>query len=140
MYFWKASCKLHGDHPFKTSAFFRGGGVSPLPMFANLRGVGVSGMPMSAIFETKSLNYCTEYLLFFMKSSIYLFFPLNYCRDIIGYLKLGGQAVMWRIIAVWRHLLFCQKLEGQLPSLTTLHLTCPCISLNTLFHQQCHDN
>jgi hypothetical protein len=37
------------DHPFKTSALFKGGGVFPLPMYANLRGVGVSGMPMSAM-------------------------------------------------------------------------------------------
>ena len=41
---------LTRDHPFKTSAFSRGGGVSPLPTFADSRGVGVLGMPMSAIF------------------------------------------------------------------------------------------
>ena len=40
------------DHPFKTSACLRGGGVSPLPTFADARGVGVSVMPTSAIFET----------------------------------------------------------------------------------------
>ena len=27
------------DHPFKTSACFRGGGMSPLPTFADARGV-----------------------------------------------------------------------------------------------------
>ena len=37
------------DHPFKTSACLRGGGGSPLPMFANARGVGVLGLPTSAI-------------------------------------------------------------------------------------------
>jgi hypothetical protein len=39
------------DHPFKTSACSRGGGVSPLLTFADARGVGVSGMPTSAIFD-----------------------------------------------------------------------------------------
>ena len=37
------------DHPFKTSALFRGGEVSPLPMFADSRGVGVKGIWTSAI-------------------------------------------------------------------------------------------
>jgi hypothetical protein len=36
------------DHPFKTSAFFKGGRVSPLPMFADSRGVGISGILTSA--------------------------------------------------------------------------------------------
>ena len=31
-----------------------------------------------------------------------------------GYLKMGGQVVMWR--AAWRRSLFCQKLGGQLPT------------------------
>ena len=39
------------DHPFKTSACHKGGGVSPLPTFADARGGGVSGMPTSAIFD-----------------------------------------------------------------------------------------
>ena len=39
------------DHPFKTSACHREGGVSPLPTFADARGGGVSGMPTSAIFD-----------------------------------------------------------------------------------------
>ena len=30
---------MERDHPFKTSALFRGGGVSPLPMFSDSRGV-----------------------------------------------------------------------------------------------------
>ena len=38
-----------GDHPFKTSAFFKGRGV-PIADVCLLEGVGVSGMPMSAIF------------------------------------------------------------------------------------------
>ena len=39
------------DHPFKTSAFPRGGeGCPPWPTFADSRGVRVSGMPTSAIF------------------------------------------------------------------------------------------
>ena len=38
-----------GDHPFKTSACLRGGGGSPLPMFADARGGGVLGLPTSAI-------------------------------------------------------------------------------------------
>ena len=42
------------DHPFKMSAFFRIGGVSPLPTFADLRWVG-----------DFYLNYCIEYLVFF---------------------------------------------------------------------------
>ena len=37
------------DHPFKTSACLRGGGGSPLPMFADARGGGVLGLPTSAI-------------------------------------------------------------------------------------------
>ena len=38
-------------------------------------------------------------------------------RGVSGYLKLGGQVVMWRAAAVARqHLLFCQKLVGQLPT------------------------
>ena len=40
------------DHPFKTSACFRGGEVSPLPTFADARGVGVSGMSTSVIFDS----------------------------------------------------------------------------------------
>ena len=31
-----------------------------------------------------------------------------------GYLKMGGQVVMWR--AAWRRSLFCQKLGWQLPT------------------------
>ena len=45
------------DHPFKTSACLRGGGVSPLPTFADARGVGVLGLPTSAIFEIINLHY-----------------------------------------------------------------------------------
>ena len=37
--------KRQRDHPFKTSAFFRGGRVSQSLRFADSRGVGVSGMP-----------------------------------------------------------------------------------------------
>ena len=57
------------NHPFKTSALFRGGGVSPLPMFADSRGVGVSGMPTSAIssFFVKSLHWI---LIFSFKNII----------------------------------------------------------------------
>ena len=44
------------DHPFKTSPFFRGGGGSPLPMFADARGAGVLEMPTSAIFESMETN------------------------------------------------------------------------------------
>ena len=36
------------DHPFKTSAFLGGGGVSPLPIFADTRGVEVSPLPTFA--------------------------------------------------------------------------------------------
>ena len=64
-------CRLQvRDHPFKTSALFRGGGVSPLPMFVDSRGVGVSGMPMSAI-SIFLLKYYIEYLFSHLK--IYLF-------------------------------------------------------------------
>ena len=42
----------HRDHPFKTSSCLRGGGGSPLPMFAHARGAGVLGLPTSSIFES----------------------------------------------------------------------------------------
>ena len=46
----KGQCKaVVRDHPFKTSACLRGGGGSPLPMFADARGAGVLGLPTSAI-------------------------------------------------------------------------------------------
>ena len=41
------------DHPFKTSACLRGGGGSPLPMFADARGPGVLGLPTSAFNPQK---------------------------------------------------------------------------------------
>ena len=37
------------DHPFKTSACLRGGGGSPLLMFANARGAGVLGLPIAGM-------------------------------------------------------------------------------------------
>jgi hypothetical protein len=43
-------------------------------------------------------------------------------RGVTSYLKLGGQGVMRCTAAVRRHLLFCQKLSGQLPILPTRHL------------------
>ena len=44
-------------------------------------------------------------------------------RGVSGYLTLGGQIVMWRAAAAARRLLlFCQKLGGQLPTLTIRHL------------------
>ena len=49
------AASIFREHPFKTSARFRGGGVSPLPTFADARGVGVSGMPTSAIFISRQI-------------------------------------------------------------------------------------
>ena len=40
-------------------------------------------------------------------------------RGVTGYLKLGGQIVMWHAAAAKWHLLFCQKLGGQFPTLPT---------------------
>ena len=39
-------------------------------------------------------------------------------RGVTGYQILGGQSVMWRAAAGRRLLLFCQKLGGQLPTLS----------------------
>ena len=69
------------------------------------------------------LPFPTSNLLLKQYFSLYVFPPLNsfpiLSRGVSGYLKLGGQVVMW-----WR-LLFCQKLVGQLPTLPTHHLrTC----------------
>ena len=38
---WSIWMRNEGDHPLETSASYRGGGVSPLPTFADARGVGV---------------------------------------------------------------------------------------------------
>ena len=65
------------DRPFKTSAFFRGEGLTPLPTFDDLRGVGVSGMPTSAI-SSFLLNQCMEYLLF----------PLNHYLEYLIFVHL----------------------------------------------------
>ena len=47
----------------------------------------------------------------------------TWVRGVSGYLKLGGQVVMWRAAAAARRrLLFCQKLGGQLPTLPTRQL------------------
>ena len=63
------------DHPFKTSACLRGGGVSPLPTFADARGVGVSGMPTSAVFcnyqETNSNFECNNMPFFLFQTRLF---------------------------------------------------------------------
>jgi hypothetical protein len=43
-------------------------------------------------------------------------------RGVTGYLNLGGQVVMQRATASQRYLLICQKLGGQLLTLSTRHL------------------
>ena len=66
---------INRDHPFKTSSFFRGIEVYPLPTIADSRRVGVSGMPTS---EYVLLNHCIEYYFVFVICSIRtLFFILN---------------------------------------------------------------
>ena len=98
MYFWKATCKLHRDHPFKTSAFFRG---SPLPTFADLRGVGVSGMPMSAIFENKTdrllhwiLNLFNE-IIYLSIFSVKLRFTNNWKKAFQWFFCILFDQVLW---------------------------------------------
>ena len=63
------------DHPFKTSAFFSGGGVSPLPTFADARGVGVSEMLTSAFFfsyqETNSNFECNNMPFFLFQTRLF---------------------------------------------------------------------
>ena len=51
------------------SKCFRGGGVSPLPTFADARGVGVLGLPTSAIFNN-SIYIVGYYQNYFLKSTI----------------------------------------------------------------------
>ena len=48
-------------------------------------------------------------------------FAVPICRGVNGYLKLSGQVVMPRAATARRQLLFCQKLDGQLPTMPTRH-------------------
>ena len=47
------------------------------------------------------------------------------CRGVSSFLKLGGQVVMWRAAAPSVTLLFCEKLNDQLPTLPNRQLR-PC--------------
>ena len=57
-------------------------------------------------------------------------FQVTLFRGVTRYLKLGGQAVMWHVVATATESLFCQKLVGQLPTLSTSQLH-PCLLLFT---------